>query len=122
MAVEVGMVLVRGKARVSLWWSTGCSCRGTRFVVNFVFVKPTDLGIARILLLPSLAILVASILQHVCIFGTDIDVFENRTILMIVGVFGDLRRCTGLQHDARTRSAREITVGDASRGGVANCL
>ena len=56
--------------------------------------------------------------QHVCIFDTDIDVFENRTMLTIVGVFGDLRRCTGLQHDARTRSSREITVGDASRGSV----
>ena len=61
--------------------------------------------------------------QHVCIFGTDIDVFENRSILTIVAKLGDLRRCTGLQHDARTRSAREITVGDASRVGcVANCL
>ena len=58
----------------------------------------------------------------ICIFGTDIDVFENRTILTIVWR-SDMRRCTGLQHDARTRSARELTVGDASRGGVvANCL
>ena len=66
---------------------------------------------------------IAVVSQHVCIFGTDIDVFEIRTILTIVGVFGDLRRCTGLQHDARTRSAGEITVGDASRGDVvANCL
>jgi len=34
-----------------------------------------------------------------------------------------MRRCTGLQHDARTRLAREMTVGDAPREGcVANSL
>ena len=61
--------------------------------------------------------------EHVCIFGTDIDFIEDRKIPTIVEKVGDLRRCTWLQHDARTLSAREITVGDASVGGcVANCL